>query len=623
MFIDRSRFLSFTVSLIIILFAFYILPINQVLKYISFIIIIFFLIIASPRKKFYLKKSFLFLSVLFILSFTLIESFNLKFKFEIKSFNNQNFNSLTKKSKIFFKENYSDCYTQDCFGTNEYNISIDDTHYRYYLNTYNVHELRTNMFYSPGSTLRKKNSYINGNNYPYEINFEFNPYYYGSSLCYKDYEDNDICKNISYKQNKYDIYFVGENIRINLIPSNFIKIINFLIVLYFSILIFFIFKLINNFKIREKFEILYPVALIFWLIIFSIFNDAGVFFLNSYFYQYPGGDGHWYLTLSNILNENLKQFKFIEFLRGGVDVFYFMPGMRYFVAIEKFLFGNSYYLHLIIFLFFPFILKKLFQIYLTDKISYFLIFSFLFFPFMHHMGFSLYQYIRYSSKVFAEPVAYTMFIYGFIRLVYYFKDKEKYLKTLPLTTVILCVSCILRPNLVSSSFFLLLIPYLELIIKKNFKMLVLLTLCGSTILLPLVHNIYFGNKFVLFTSAVFTEANIKMTIKDYFLLITTFEINDEKKTMLIEIIKNFFNPYEIHKYFILMGVILSLNYKNFKTPIIFPLLILIFTQFYLFLFLNPGPRYIWIFWLGSLILSLYTFTQTNILNGRKKLSRKL
>ena len=100
--------------------------------------------------------------------------------------------------------------------------------------------------------------------------------------------------------------------------------------------------------------------------------------------------------------------------------------MRYFVAIEKFIFGNSYYLHLIIISFLPFLIRRLLNIYLSDRLTYILLFSFLLFPVMHHMGFSLYQYIRYASKVFAEPVAYTIFIFGFIRLIYYYKDKKIY-----------------------------------------------------------------------------------------------------------------------------------------------------------------------------------------------------
>jgi len=82
--------------------------------------------------------------------------------------------------------------------------------------------------------------------------------------------------------------------------------------------------------------------------------------------------------------------------------------------------------------------------------------------------------------------------------------------------------------------------------------------------------------------------------------------------MLVEIAKNFFNPYEIHKYFILLGVFLSFNLKNLKNVKLLPLYILIFSQFYLFLFLNPGPRYIWIFWLAALILSFYSFTNRKL-----------
>ena len=161
--------------------------------------------------------------------------------------------------------------------------------------------------------------------------------------------------------------------------------------------------------------------------------------------------------------------------------------------------------------------------------TYLLLFSFLLFPIMHHMGFSFYQYIRYTSKVFAEPIAYTIFIFGFIRLVYYYGNKSEYVNSLPFTTFILCLSCLLRPNLSPSCFFLLIIPYIDLLIKKDFRNTLLMSLFGFTIFLPFLHNYYFGNKLILFTSAVFAEQNIKMNISDYITLFTTFELEEEKK----------------------------------------------------------------------------------------------
>lgn len=612
MFIKKERLISYILSLFIVFLSLSIIPLNQSLKYIIFIFINFFLITSSLNKKFLIKNiNLLILISIFVLSFLIINNVNFKFSLDIRSFNKANTNELSVNAINFFEENYPSCLKSDCFEDIKYDVNFNKTFYRNNLNISNIHELRTNIFYIPGSTFGK-NEFIDKYNYPYEISFNFPKYYYGSKLCYQKLNSSNICKNINQTQNQFNIIGVGENINIYLEKSNFIIFVDTVLIILFIIFNYFILNQIVFFRVREKFELLYPTAIVFWLVIFSLTNDAKVNFLNSYFYQYPGGDGYWYLVLGNILSEYLLELEIVEFLKGGAVVFYYMPGMRYFVAIEKFIFGNSYYLHLIILSFLPFLIRKLLLIYLSSRLTYILLFSFLLFPIMHHMGFSLYQYIRYASKVFAEPVAYTIFIYGFIRLIYYFENKEKYINSIPLTTLILCISCLLRPNLSSSSFFLLIIPYFELIFKRDIKNIIFTSLCGSIIFLPFLHNYFFGNKFVLFTIAVFADVNIKLTISDYLTYLTTFNLEKEKKIMLVEIVKNFFNPYEIHKYFILLGVFLSFNLKNFKNSKLLPLYILLFSQFYLFLFLNPGPRYIWIFWLAALILSLYSFTNKRV-----------
>ena len=289
-----------------------------------------------------------------------------------------------------------------------------------------------------------------------------------------------------------------------------------------------------------------------------------------------------------------------------------MPGMRYFVALEKILFGNAYYLHLIIFSFLPFIIRNFLNIFMKRNIANLFIFSFLFFPLMHHMGFSYFQFLRYFSKVFAEPVAYTLFFFGLVRIINFYTNNSKYFSSLPFTCLVLNISCILRPNLAASAFFLLLFPLLYLIIKKEFKILFYFIFSGLVIFLPLFHNVYFGGAFTLFTGAVFTDANIKLTIKDYYFLFFSFNIEDAKLQMLIEILKNFFNPFEIHKYFIILAIFISIIKKYYKINYILPLYIVIISQFFLFFFLNPGPRYIWVFWIVSLVLSIYTYSNLKV-----------
>jgi len=123
----------------------------------------------------------------------------------------------------------------------------------------------------------------------------------------------------------------------------------------------------------------------------------------------------------------------------------------------------------------------------------------------------------------------------------------------------------------------------------------------------LLHNYYFGGSLVLFTTAAFADVNMKITLEDYFALLTTLNIEYEKKKILIEMLKNFINPFEVHKYFILCGLILSLKSKFLKNRILTPLYILVFTQFASFFFIAPGSRYMWIFWISSLVLSVYIF----------------
>ena len=608
MFIDKKRFISFTLSLVLLSILVNYIPLIQPLKYILFIFFLFFLIILPNKKKFFSLKFYLSL-IIFLTVIIFINTFPLTFKFKISSFDNINYENIQKDTIYFYKDEFKFCFDNNssCYRPFESKYKISNTFDRNYLNISNLNELRSNLFHSNIGSMQYENKFVSKLNYPFVLNLYFPELYFGSEICYQDLNKKIICELITPKKNQFEIFGKGEKNNVNLKQKPLLIIIKSLLTLIIISLYILILKQIYVFKIRNIYEFSYPFSLILILTIISFTNIENINFLNSYFYQYPGGDGHLYLIWGNMMSASLKNFDFIDFLRGASDTFYFMPGMRYFIALEKIIYGNAYYLHLIILSLLPFIIQNFLKFYFSKKIVFVLMFSFLFFPLMHHMGFSYFQFFRYFTKVFAEPIAYTIFLFGFIRLLNYFQNKDNLYTTLPLTCFVFIISCLLRPNLTSSSFFLLLLPIYDLIMNKRYKILILYTFVGSLIFLPLLHNIYFGNEFILFTSAVFSNANIKISIIDYINLLLYLEINDEKFLMMIEMLKNFFNPFEIHKYFILLVLFLSLKIKNIKNPKLYPLYILIFSQFYLFFFLNPGPRYIWIFWIASLILSLKIF----------------
>ncbi len=614
--IEKNRIFIYLISSLFLTSFIICIPAPQPIKYTLFIFIHFFFIVLPVNKKI-LKSKFLLNSIIFIIAIILINIFSTKFSFTIISFNNLNNNELSTKASSFYNDNYKFCFNNndECFGKSRSSIKAQSIFYRNYLNINNLNELRSNLFHSPNNAMIHQNEHINKNNYPFILQLKFPKIYYGSKICFSNLELEQKCDLISSENNSFEIIGKGEKNKIFLKQNFNIIFAKFFISIILISFLIGIIRSLYQLKIIDKFELLYPISLLLILTIISLTNIENINFINSYFYQYPGGDGHLYLIMANLIAESAKNFDIYETLRGGRDVFYYMPGMRYFVALEKLIYGNGYYLHLIILSFLPFILRKLLSIYFSKKVVLILMFSFLFFPLMHHMGFSYFQFFRYFTKVFAEPIAYTIFLFAFLRLVYWFKDPDDTYETLPITCLLFTVSCVLRPNLSSSSFFLLIIPLFYLLKNHNYKILFFYFLSGSFIFLPLIHNIYYGQKIILFTEAVFSDANIKINIKDYLNLLMFQDIGIEKKTMLIEMLDNFINPFEVHKYFILLTLVISINFNNLKNVILTPLYILVFSQFFLFFFLNPGPRYMWIFWISSLILSLKIF-----INYREKKS---
>ena len=121
--------------------------------------------------------------------------------------------------------------------------------------------------------------------------------------------------------------------------------------------------------------------------------------------------------------------------------------------------------------------------------------SFLLIPIFHHLGFSYYQYIRHAYRLFPESIGYMFFLSA---LTIFLKNfKEEYLKM----NLLFAISVFSRPNLIVS---IVLIVLTKTIIERvnilKIKYLIILFLISLIYLFPLLHNVYFGNSFTLFTS---------------------------------------------------------------------------------------------------------------------------
>jgi len=354
-----------------------------------------------------------------------------------------------------------------------------------------------------------------------------------------------------------------------------------------TILLLFLIFLISNLnfdKITRKNLKLFIPVLISTFIIFYISrfdNWFNVFNLFSfYFFGFEGGDSLFYINTSYLIYQSLIDLNISEFLRGGEDTFFFTPGLRYFLFVNQFISGDFYYLYFFILFFLPKIFHKFLINQFGEKIGYYLTLSFLLLPFLHHIGFSYYQFIRHAYRLFPESLGYMFFIAGLTIFLNNFR--QNYLKM----NLLFAISVFLRPNLVLSIFVIMLVKTIhEKINIFNYKYMIPLILISLIYFFPLLHNLYFGNSFTLFTE----YGSNKLKLDSIYSQGLEFYINKHKL---------------INSLFLILIFIPRVNVY---------LKIILITQYFTLFWFETLDRYYWIYWIVSLNL-LY---DTLMLNKKK------
>jgi len=508
-------------------------------------------------------------------------------------------------SKIsnIYKKKYPSCYKniQECFLNDKLEkftispdqniLNIDKSISRKVnrVNFDNISDLR------PGF-ISSMNAYLNVNEYFVKQNTPYYIHYSSlkniSKVCYRgliyiktDKLEEHISKEYkcinfdnSTEDNQIYGFQIDELLSIKLIPNNSIyDILN--LVAFLIIAIFFISSVsLKNIKFNLK---LYIPVLLMTLISFTVplFDPNSWFTFNLfsfYFYQFEGGDGLISITFMHDMYLSLINLDFENFLRAGEDSFYFTPGLRFFLILEKIIFGDYYYLLFFFIFIVPKIIYKFFNIYFNNKITYLVFLLFVLIPFLHHIGFSYLQYIRYSYRILSEPIGYAFFLLGLIQYLI------NYNKNIITCNMFFLIAVFIRPSLLITVFFLILFKFYEDMKKNNYKkFLILYFIISLLYLLPLIHNLYFGNSLTFLTnygSKILSLDNI--LAKDY-----------EFYLRGIISIKTLF-----------FVIILTIPIKNLHIKTI------IITQYLTLFYFDDNLRYFWLYWIMVIHIMLYFVT---------------
>ena len=509
-------------------------------------------------------------------------------------------------SKIsnIYKKKYPNCYEniKKCFNDDKLEkftispdqniLNIDKSISRKVsrVNFDNISDLRPGFISSKNAYLKYGNEYFVKQNTPYHINYSSLKNI--SKVCYKgliyiktdklEEHSSKEYKCINFDNNTKDNQIYGfqidESLSIKLISNNNIyETLNF--VAFIIIVIFFISSVsLRNIKFNLK---LYIPVLLMTLISFTVpLLDPNSWFtfnlFSFYFYQFEGGDGLVYITFMHDMYLSLINLDFENFLRAGEDTFYFTPGLRFFLILEKIIFGDYYYLLFFSIFIVPKLIYKFFNIYFNNKITYLVFLLFVLIPFLHHIGFSYLQYIRYSYRILSEPIGYAFFLLGLIQYLI------NYNKNIITCNMFFLIAVFIRPSLLITVFFLILFKFYEDMKKNNYKkFLILYFMISLLYLLPLIHNLYFGNSLTFLTnygSKILSLDNI--LAKDY-----------EFYLRGIISIKTLF-----------FVIILTIPIKNLHIKTI------IITQYLTLFYFDDNLRYFWLYWIMVIQIMLYFVT---------------
>jgi hypothetical protein len=131
-----------------------------------------------------------------------------------------------------------------------------------------------------------------------------------------------------------------------------------------------------------------------------------------------GDDGLVYEGWGRLIAQHLLHGNIMQALRGQESVFYFGgPGLRYFVALERFLFGDTHLGYLALILLFPMVCFALFRRFLPERWALVLIVSFILVPVGALFGSAFFHYSAWAARGFAGPAAAVFFVCGLLPLL--------------------------------------------------------------------------------------------------------------------------------------------------------------------------------------------------------------
>ncbi len=242
-----------------------------------------------------------------------------------------------------------------------------------------------------------------------------------------------------------------------------------------------------------------PLLLIALSVLVIAIDDGS--FLGGFRPLDDGEDSLFYESVARGVAENLRLGNIMAALEGGEKVFYFGgSSFRYPRALERVIFGDTNFGYLTANLAFPLMMYAVFVGLLSVRWALTLTFVFVAVPVGALFGTTFYQYAAWSARGYADPAGVFAAVAGFLLLLGLDARNPRQYWRVFFASMLFAFSVVLRPNGAVFAAVMLTGVGVLMLYHRQWLRYLLLCLGFVPVILPGLHNWYFGRVFVPFNS---------------------------------------------------------------------------------------------------------------------------
>jgi hypothetical protein len=256
-----------------------------------------------------------------------------------------------------------------------------------------------------------------------------------------------------------------------------------------------------------------PVTLIALTLLVVVFIDAQ--FIGGFRPLDSGDDGLTYEGYARRIVRHLLSGDFAGVWRGEENVYFFAPGMRYVRTLELVLFGDTFLGYLSMVLAFPLLVFALFRRFLTPQWALLIVLGFVATPIGALFGSSLFYYVVWASRGFADPFAFMLLFAALVLLVPPPGGELSGTARVFAAGLLFAAATFCRPNLLLASGVMVGGTGLMWLWQRRVARAVALGLGFAALAAAPLHNYVFGHSFVPLTSSMNLPQTLLMPPSDY------------------------------------------------------------------------------------------------------------